>query len=177
MMRVYVAKTLIRAANFLKSLVAVLLPPQELIEFSRKTYERKKEIESWGKEELVSAGLSDSEKMIVKDLPVSSGKMLILGLGGGREAIPLAKMRFEVTGVDFVGGMIEKARENARKEEVEIEGLTQEISELNVEEGHYDIVWLSTFMYSSIPSVKRRLRLLRRVREGLKAGGVFVCQF
>ena len=177
MMRVYMAKGLIRAVNLLKSLVVVLLPPQELIEFSRKTYGREKEIESWGTKELINSGLSETEKAIVKNLPVSSGKMLILGLGGGREAIPLAKMGFQVTGVDFVAGMIEKARENARKEEIEIDGLTQEISKLNIEEGFYDIVWLSTFMYSSIPSRKRRLRLLEGVRKGLKAGGVFVCQF
>ena len=177
MLRVHAAKALIRAANFLKSLVVVLLPPQGLIEFSRRTYEREKEIEDWGKEELINGGLSDTEKIIVKNLPVSSGKMLILGLGGGREAIPLAKMGFQVTGVDFVAGMIEKARETARKKGVQIEGLLQEISELDVEEGSHDIVWLSTFMYSSIPSKKRRLRLLERVRKGLKIGGVFVCQF
>ena len=177
MMRVHIAKALIRAANFMKSLVVVLLPPQELIEFSRKTYEREKEIECWGSEKLINDGLSEMEKMIVENLPVSSGKMLILGLGGGREAIPLAKMGFQVTGVDFVEGMIDKARENAQKEGVEIKGLTQEISELDIEEGFYDIIWLSTFMYSSIPSRKRRLRLLERVRKGLKTGGVFICQF
>lgn len=177
MIRVHIAKALIRATNFLKSLVVVLLPPQHLIEFNRKTYERKKEIESWGRKQLINDGLSETEKVIVKNLPVSSGKMLILGVGGGREAIPLAKMGFQVTGVDFVAGMIAKAQENARKEGVEIEGLVQEISELDIEEDFYDVIWLSTFMYSSIPSEKWRLRLLAKVREGLDTGGVFVCQF
>jgi hypothetical protein len=60
---------------------------------------------------------------------------------------------------------------------VNILGIVQEISKLDLPEGYYDIAWLANSMYSSIPTRKRRLDFLRRIHQALKPGGYFFCSF
>jgi SAM-dependent methyltransferase len=103
--------------------------------------------------------------------------MLVLGMGGGREAIALAKMGYDVTGVDFVPEMVRKARENAVKLGVTISVLVQDLSQLSMAPLSYDVVWLSAGMYSSIPTRDRRVATLRKIRDCLAPGGHFLCQF
>jgi ubiquinone/menaquinone biosynthesis C-methylase UbiE len=73
--------------------------------------------------------------------------------------------------------MVKSAQENAQKRGVTVSGLVQEISQLDVPENAYDIVWLSYAMYSSIPTRKRRLMMLKRISKALNPGGYFICQF
>jgi SAM-dependent methyltransferase len=110
-------------------------------------------------------------------MPVRNGRLLLLGAGGGREAIPLSQMGFEITVLDFVPEMVQKAEENARKRGLYFQGVVQEISTLDMPADSFDIVWLSSAMYSSVPTMKRRIDMLRRIHEILKPGGYFVCQF
>ena len=54
-------------------------------------------------------GLNDDEQKLLAELPEATGKnLLLLGVGGGREAIPLAGMGFRVTGVDYAAAMVER---------------------------------------------------------------------
>ncbi len=101
----------------------------------------------------------------------------VLGLGGGREVIPLVRMGFTVTGVDFAPSMVEQTRANLAGCGLVARLLLQEISQLNVPEDVYDIVWLSSGMYSSVPTRKRRVTMLRKIRNALVPGGYFVCMF
>jgi SAM-dependent methyltransferase len=125
----------------------------------------------------VDSGLTADERDLLKDLPLKQGRLLLLGVGGGREAILLAQMGFEVTGVDFLPKMVEKAKENAARFNIKIEGLVQEISMLDVLANSYDIIWLTAGGYSSIPTKKRRLEMLRRIRNALRPEGYFVYPF
>ena len=86
-------------------------------------------------------------------------------------------MGFRVTGVDYVAAMVDRARENAARRGVQIEGLVQEISQLDVPAGAYDVVWLSRAMYSCVPTRARRVAMVRRIARALKPGGLLLCQF
>jgi SAM-dependent methyltransferase len=110
-------------------------------------------------------------------VPATTGDLLVLGVGGGREAIPLAQMGFHVAGVDYVPAMIERTKENAARRGVSFEGFVQEVSRLEVPPGAYDVIWLSRSMYSCVPTRKRRVEMVRRIARGLKPGGFFLCQF
>jgi SAM-dependent methyltransferase len=134
-------------------------------------------VEGWAEDSLVDSGLHADELDLLSDIPEKSGKLLLLGIGGGREALVLAKMGFQVTGVDYVPGMVERAKENAVKRGTEIEGLVQEISNLDVPAATYDVVWISRSMYSCVPTRARRVDLVRRITQALKPGGYFLCQF
>jgi 2-polyprenyl-3-methyl-5-hydroxy-6-metoxy-1,4-benzoquinol methylase len=175
--RIHFGRFLIRLGRFIQSQALMVMRPDDLVEFSRQTYAREKMVEDLGSTDLMYPVLHPDEQVLLGRLPIQGGRLLLLGVGGGREAIPLAKMGFEVTGVDFVPEMVEKARKNAARHGVKIKGLSQEISRLDVPAGAYDVVWLSAAMYSCVPTRGRRIGMLQRIGKALKPGGYFICQF
>ncbi|MCJ7483236.1 MAG: class I SAM-dependent methyltransferase [Thermodesulfovibrionales bacterium] len=148
-----------------------------LVEFSRQHYLKPNNIQGWCDDEQVNSGLSTLEQSLLEKICITKGQLLLLGLGGGREAIPLAKMGFEVTGVDFIPQMVERAKETAKKSGVEISGMVQDISKLDLPESTFDVVWLSAAMYSCVPTRKRRSDMLKRINKSLSPGGYFVFGF
>jgi SAM-dependent methyltransferase len=155
----------------------MVMRPNDLVEFSRQTYATSRMVEGCGRQALAYPVLHPDEKALLERLPTKGGRLLLLGVGGGREAIPLAQMGFEVTGVDFVPEMVEKAKENAARHGVKIEGMVQEISRIAVPAGAYEVVWLSAAMYSCVPTRGRRVEMLQRIGKALNPGAYFICQF
>lgn len=176
-LRIKAAKLLIKTGRFIQSAAVVVMRPNELVEFSRQNYAKQSAVQGWSDSRFVSSGLSPQEQTLLDKTKMNKGRLLLLGVGGGREAIPLAKMGFEVTGVDFIPEMVERAKENAKKSGVEISGLVQEISQLDIPEQSFDLAWLSAAMYSCIPTRKRRGDMLKRIGRTLKPGGCFVLGF
>jgi 2-polyprenyl-3-methyl-5-hydroxy-6-metoxy-1,4-benzoquinol methylase len=175
--RIIFGSFLIRLGGFIQSLALMIMKPNDLVEFSRQTYARERMVENFGRQDLVYPILHLDEQTLLDKLPLKKGRLLLLGVGGGREAIPLALKGFEVTGVDFVSEMVEKAKENAASHGVQIEGLVQEISKIDVPSASYDVVWLSAAMYSCVPTRGRRVEMLQKINNALKPGGYFLCQF
>lgn len=176
-LRISFARFLLHLGAFIQSLPVVVMRPDDLVEFSRQAYARPHDVEGWAEDGLVDSGLTTDEMDLLKEVPETKGELLLLGVGGGREAIPLARMGFRVTGVDYVPAMVERARQNAARRGVCIEGLVQEISRLDVPADTYDVVWLSRAMYSCVPTRARRVEMVRRIARSLKPGGFFLCQF
>jgi 2-polyprenyl-3-methyl-5-hydroxy-6-metoxy-1,4-benzoquinol methylase len=155
----------------------MVMKPDDLVDYSRQAYSSPKALKEWTRKEHLDRGLHQEEKDLLGKIPLRSGRLLLLGLGGGREAIPLAKMGFRVTGVDFVPSLVHQAKNYALREGVEIEGLVQDISKLDVSPNSYDLVWLCAATYSCVPTRKRRVEMLRRILKALKPGGYFICQY
>ena len=97
----------------------MVLRPDDLMAFGRQSYT--KSVKFWGSDDTVNKGLHPLEKEALEKINLTGGKVLVLGLGGGREAIPLARMGFDVTGVDLIPEMADLARENALKHGVRID--------------------------------------------------------
>ncbi len=173
--RIKLAKKLIAIGKCIQSMAVVTMKPDELIEYSRMSYNSL--VESWCSDMVVDQGLDDEEKILLDKLTMKYGHVLVLGVGGGREAIPLVRSGFQVTGLDFIPEMVERAKTNAEARGIHIDGLVQEISELDLPKDSYDIVWLSAAMYSSIPTRKKRVDMLSRIHKAMVPGGYFVCQF
>ncbi|MEA3326028.1 MAG: class I SAM-dependent methyltransferase, partial [Chloroflexota bacterium] len=175
--RINATRFLLRVSAFIQTLPVLIMKPDDLVEFSRQSYARPADIESWAEDELVDSGLAPDEIDLLSDLPKKTGNLLLLGVGGGREAIPLAKMGFHVTGVDYVPAMVELTIENGAKRGVHIEGLVQEISKLEAPPETYDVIWISRSMYSCVPTRERRVEMVKRIACALKPDGYFLCQF
>ena len=175
--RMVLARFLIRLGGFVRSLAVTVMRPDDLIEFNRRAYARTDSIEKCGHKDLLNLGLHQDEMRLLEKLPLEKGRLLVLGVGGGREAIVFAKMGFEVTGLDFVGSMVEMAQENAAEQGFQIQGMVKDISKLELSVNSFDVIWLSAAMYSCIPTQKRRVEMLKRINKGLKESGYFVCQF
>ncbi|MBN1893036.1 class I SAM-dependent methyltransferase [bacterium] len=176
-MNITLARWLIRLGAQIQSAALMVMSPDDLIEFNRRKYAKLKNVIGWGRGDIVAAGLYPEEKKLLKRIPFRTGRMLLLGLGGGREAVPFAKMGFEVTGIDFVPAMIKQAKALAARHGVSINGVVQSLDALDLPADTYDIAWLSVAMYSCIPTRERRIRMLRRVRDSLKPGAYFAVQF
>jgi len=155
----------------------MVMRPDDLVEFSRQAYSKSKNIHSFASDDIVDTGLDENELSLLEKITVGDGKLLIIGIGGGREAIPLAQKGFEVTGIDFVSDMITLAEENAKKRGVQISGIIQSIDRLELADYSFDVVWFSKAMYSSVPTRERRLEMLKRIRMALKPHGYLICQF
>lgn len=168
---------LIKVGRFIQSLAIMVMKHRDLIDFTKRTYSAPEAEEVWNKKSFVESGLTLYEKKYLEKIPEKKGRLLLLGLGTGREALPLAKMGFEVTGVDFVPEMVEWAKENALKQGIRIIGLVQDMRKLNVSANHYQIAWLSAATYSGIPTRDWRINMLRKIRDALIPGGYFVCEF
>lgn len=175
--RINRARFFIRLGNFIQSLPVVMMKPDELIEFSRQTYARSGNVQAWREKTLVDSGLNQGELALINSVPDKDGNLLLLGVGGGREAVAFAKMGFSVTGVDFIEEMANGAKVEGAKRGVTINALVQEISHLLVTDNFYNVVWISNGMYSSLPTRKRRVEMVRRILKALKPDGYFLCQF
>jgi SAM-dependent methyltransferase len=110
--------------------------------------------------DLVTAGLAPG------------ASVLDLGCGPGRYAQPLADDGFDVTGVDFNGASIERARQHARGRVRYVEGdYTRDLPG-----GPFDLAMLIYLDFGThLPGVQRSL--LRAVRRRLRPGGRLVLDY
>jgi SAM-dependent methyltransferase len=175
--RIAFARLLILLGRFIQSLAIMVMRTNDLIEFGRQTYAKKEAVEIWGRDDLIDSGLTPDEIDVLERIPLSHGRLLLLGVGGGREAVALGQKGFDVTGVDFIPELVAKARENCTRRNLQFTGLVQEISRINVPTASFNVVWLGDGMYSSIPSSCRRVEMLQRIRRALKDDGYCICLF
>ncbi len=111
-------------------------------------------------------------KLIKKDNP--QGKVLDLGCGRGRNSILLAKLGFEVRGVDLVPKALNEAKKSARKEKLDGNVHFQKADALNLpfEKDSFDGV-IDRGCFHHI--VKRDWAKYRRnINKVLKDGGYFL---
>jgi SAM-dependent methyltransferase len=101
-----------------------------------------------------------------------TGRVLCLAEGEGRNAVFLAALGNQVTAVDASSVGLAKARRLAAKHGVEIETLTCDLAELEIEPGAWDLI-VSIFAHTPAPL---RADLHRRVATGLRPGGVFLLE-
>lgn len=175
--RVVSAHWLVRIGALVQRMALMVMKPDDLVEFSRRYYRQPSAVTSWADRSLVAGGLFRAEQDLLKQVPFTSGRVLVLGVGGGREAIELAQREFEVTGVDFSPEMVGQARRNAEEKRLHITLKVSEISQFRSTAQSFEVVWLSAGMYSCIPTRKRRIELLKRIEHWLTPGGHFVCQY
>jgi SAM-dependent methyltransferase len=93
--------------------------------------------------------------------------VLDVGCGTGVVAITAARLGAQVRGVDLTPELLERARENSRIADVEIEWGEGDVEELPFKDGEFDVV-LSQFAHIFAPSPEVSIREMIRV---LRPGG------
>ena len=98
------------------------------------------------------------------------GRALDLACGEGQNAIWLASLGWDVTGVDFSEVAIEKARARAERDGMRVEFACADLLEYQPDPAAFGLVLL---LYLHIPAPGRR-QVLEKVSAALAPGGTFV---
>lgn len=99
------------------------------------------------------------------------GKVLELGSGPGRNAIYFAQKGCTIDAVDLSEETLKWAEERANYKNVSINFINENIFDLNIEEGTYDIVYDSGCFHHIAPH--RRMNYIDIVKRALKPNGFF----
>ncbi len=95
------------------------------------------------------------------------GKLLDLGCGQGRDAIALARLGFEVTGIDLSRVGIEQLNEIAETENLPLKGMVSDIYEYsNYKE--FDFVLLDSMLHFGKKEKQREMALLKSIIKWVK---------
>jgi 2-polyprenyl-3-methyl-5-hydroxy-6-metoxy-1,4-benzoquinol methylase len=135
-------------------------------------YSQLEEIEEYSRR--VKRGLNPSETIILEKYLRPPARVLDVGCGAGRESLALAKMGYEVWGIDLVPEMIERARENALREGVRVNFEVMDASSLGFPQESFDYCVMLSQVIEHIPTRKRRIETLKGVRRVLKKGGILI---
>lgn len=140
----------------------------------RVLYENAVERHHWG-HEVIREGLYPIERdLFERFLPKPPARLLDLGSGGGREAIPLARMGYEVLGIDLSPKLVEIARRNAAAFADRARFETGDITRIDLEAERFDAALMLAQLYGHIQGRRHRIDTLRRVRRALVPGGVLI---
>jgi tellurite methyltransferase len=111
-------------------------------------------------------GLEPSQFLVDNIELLPRGRALDVAMGVGPNAIYLAKMGFEVEGVDISPQAVSTALESARKSRV---NLRAEVADLEdnfyIEKGVYDVIICFNYLQRS---------LIPQMKDGLRKGGMVV---
>ncbi len=94
------------------------------------------------------------------------GRALDVAMGGGRNAIYLAKMGFEVEGVDISAEAVRSALESARRVGVTIRAQIADLEgDYCIKKDAYDVIVCFNYLQRS---------LIPQIKDGLRKGGMVV---
>ncbi len=102
---------------------------------------------------------------------IKPGNVLELGSGPGRNAIYFAEKGCRVDAVDLSEESIEWAKERAKERGVEVNFIHNNIFDIQIKEGTYDIVYDSGCFHHIAPH--RRRNYIELVLKALRPGGHF----
>jgi len=146
--------------------------PSDSIKSVAEKFNQKEEVSLHSND--VADGFEDWERHFVEEYMTKKGKVLDIGCGAGREAVALAKLGFDVLGIDIASKMVEKARENAQKNNLSIKFEVKSATELDYPNLAFDYILFSRAIYSFIPTRRLRVKVLRNIKRILKEGGLAV---
>lgn len=100
--------------------------------------------------------------------------ILDLGCGIGRHAIPFTERGYRVVGVDYSEILLEKAKKKVQRKKLTAQFVRQDFCCLDIPHFQFDLALclFTTFGYFS--TLREHRKFLRKVREHLKQGGLFI---
>ncbi len=95
--------------------------------------------------------------------------VLDLGCGGGLTCEPLCRLKGKVTGVDFAENNIEAAKIHAKKNNLKIHYLNQDIENLSLNK-KYDIV----ILFEVLEHIENWELVIKKIKKNLKRSGTLI---
>jgi len=123
--------------------------------------------------EMIERAEEEVDKLI--ELADLSGNIKVLDLccGVGRHSIELAKRGYDVTGVDLTEHYLEKAKDRAEEENLDIEFIRDDMREFKIEK-EFDLVVNLFTSFGYFEDEKENMKVLENVYYSLKPKGKFI---
>ena len=102
---------------------------------------------------------------------VTPGKALVVAMGQGRNALALARKRWDVTGFDLADKAVAYALEEAKKEGLELDTKIESYESFDYGTAQWDLI---TWLYGGCLGVED---IAATLKKALKPGGLFVFEF
>ncbi|MEN8208588.1 MAG: methyltransferase domain-containing protein [Candidatus Fermentibacteria bacterium] len=106
---------------------------------------------------------------------IDNGDVLDLCCGPGRFAIPIARMGYNVTGVDATEYLLNIARNRASLESVSVEWVKEDMRAFR-RPGSYDLAISMFTSFGYFNNHNDNMKVLENVRDSLRPGGKFVLE-
>lgn len=97
----------------------------------------------------------------------NKGKLLDVGCGQGRDAIPLAKMGFEVTGIDNSRVGIEQLNKIASRDKLSLQGIVVDLYDYTNFKA-FDFILLDSMFHFGKREKEKETKLLKKIMEEVK---------
>lgn len=101
----------------------------------------------------------------------NKGSLLDLGCGQGRDAIPLAKMGYDVVGIDYSKVGIDQLNEIAKKENLTLNGFVEDIYAYSKFD-KYDFILLDSMFHFTKKDRQKEIELLSRIFKESKTHAI-----
>ena len=107
-----------------------------------------------------------------QDLP-KGAKVLDLGCGQGRDAIALARIGFDLTGIDNSAVGIDQMNEVAKAENLNLDGQVGDIHTYD-KFAEFDIILLDSMFHFAKKDKEKEIGLIQNIIIGMKSGSLLV---
>lgn len=114
----------------------------------------------------------DSSIALLSDL-AHHGRVLELGIGTGRVALPLKERGIDISGIDASASMVKKLREKPDGKDIPV--TIGDFSEVSVE-GRYDLIFVVFNTFFSLLTQEAQLECLQNVSRHLTGKGNFLIE-
>jgi ubiquinone/menaquinone biosynthesis C-methylase UbiE len=173
-----ISRVVFRIQQCLTGILPVLLPPREMTRLIRNHYEDSyRDVAAHLPEFLYKWTLESWEEDVLACHKMTSGTILVLGAGVGRESIALAQRGFVVVGLDINRESLCVASQQAIAKGLQPLFAQADFLAVPIGPTRIDYVFMSGIMYSSIPGRKQRQTWLRSLRTCMNEGGLVVLNF
>jgi hypothetical protein len=172
------AGLLFRGQHLLTGMLPALLPPKELTELIRNHYDDSyKDVAERLPETWYKWTLESWEEAVLTRHNMTSGTVLVLGAGVGRESIALAQRGFFVVGLDISRESLCVASQQSSVNCPKPVFAQADFLAIPIGPARVDYVFMSGIMYSSIPGRQQRQAWLRSLRPCMNEHGLVVLNF
>lgn len=167
-----------RVQQLLTGILPVLLPPKEMTRLIRKHYDHSyQDVATRLPETGYKWTLESWEEDVLARHKMTSGTILVLGAGVGRESIALAQRGFLVVGLDINRESLRVASQQAMAKGLRLIFAQADFLAIPIGLARVDYVFMSGIMYSSIPGRQQRQAWLRSIRTCMNEQGLVVLNF